>query len=225
MCFCYSLPKLILTLRTLIAGNFTVTLVVFSGRPDPQWEVSETHQSYDEIQRLLGHARTDGLVYDHENMPTRLGYKGILLQFVMVEYLVVGPNTRPLQELLMATMPVTFHKSVLAEVRSGVALPDTVVTRRKRFAPSYNPNVWNNHFARRNNNCYNYANDKVTNTFAQPGKGGSALFGAMNGVAVQAAAERDGLVVLKPQPGLSSPIPTPPVGAAHLVALFVNPGK
>ena len=217
---------MILTRETFIAGNFTVTLVVFSGRPDPYWEVSETHQFYDEIQRLLGHARSDGVAYGHQNIPPRLGFKGFLLQFVMVEYLIVGPKTRPLQELLMATMPVSFHERVLAEVRSGVALPDTVVKRRKRFAPSYNPNLWNNQLTRRNNNCYNYANDKITNTFAQPGRGGSTLFGAMNGAAVQANAERDGLVVLNPQPGPSSPIPTPrPVGAMHLVALFVNPGK
>src|SRR5690606_15255980 len=35
--------------------------------------------------------------------------------------------------------------------------------------PPYNPGKWNNDpNIRTRNNCYNYANDKITNTFAQP---------------------------------------------------------
>lgn len=38
--------------------------------------------------------------------------------------------------------------------------------------PVYEPNKWNNDKTiLLNNNCYNYANDKVTNSFAQPGSG------------------------------------------------------
>jgi hypothetical protein len=38
--------------------------------------------------------------------------------------------------------------------------------------PVYEPNRWNDDLTvLQNNNCYNYANDLVTNTFAQPGLG------------------------------------------------------
>ena len=41
--------------------------------------------------------------------------------------------------------------------------------------PSYNPGFWNNNSGRkRNNNCYNYTNNKATNTFAQPGRAAGA---------------------------------------------------
>lgn len=209
----------------LLAGNITVTLAIFSGRPDPMWKVSEDHNLYDSIQRLLGHARNDGFVYSHQNMPRRLGYKGIILQFPMVEYLIVGPNTRTLQEQILSTMPDSFRDRVLLEVRSGVATPAVVMTRKKRFSPPYNSSFWNsNPTTRSRNNCYNYANDKVTNTFAQPGRGSGADFDAMNGADVQAAAVRDGLAVFNHQPVSLTRIPGPPAGTAHLVALFIDPG-
>jgi len=209
-----------------LSGNFTVTLLVFSGRPDPQWKIFEVDQHYDDIIRFLGHARARSFAYSHEHMPARLGYKGFLVEFATAEYLIVGPNTKTLQELLLATMPENFRESILVEIRSGAVLPDAVATRRKRFAPIYNAAFWNNNtVTRRTNNCYNYANDKVTNTFAQPGRGSGAVFAGMNGKDVQAAAVRDGMVVLNPQLGPLAPVPGPPAGPRHLVALFVDPGN
>lgn len=41
--------------------------------------------------------------------------------------------------------------------------------------PYYNPGYWNNNSKRkRNNNCYNYTNNKPTNTYAQPGRASGA---------------------------------------------------
>lgn len=37
-------------------------------------------------------------------------------------------------------------------------------------APAYNPGKWNIPTVQPYNNCYNYANDHITNTFAQPGR-------------------------------------------------------
>jgi hypothetical protein len=45
-----------------------------------------------------------------------------------------------------------------------------------------------------NNNCYAYACDIATNTYPQPGRAHGSLIPAMNGPAVQALAEKDGLV-------------------------------
>lgn len=62
--------------------------------------------------------------------------------------------------------------------------------------PSYTPDFWNaDTTVRWNNNCYNYSNNKRTDTFAQPGRAsGITLTGAdMNCAAVQPAAIADGI--------------------------------
>lgn len=60
-------------------------------------------------------------------------------------------------------------------------------------APSYNPAFWNDPSRQPFNNCYNYANDNATNTFAQPGRGSGSIFGSLVCDDVRIAAERDGL--------------------------------
>ncbi len=60
--------------------------------------------------------------------------------------------------------------------------------------PNYNASYWNNNSSRRSqNNCYNYANNKATNTFAQPGRAAGAQASSMTCAAVHAAALADGL--------------------------------
>lgn len=61
-------------------------------------------------------------------------------------------------------------------------------------APPYEPAMWNFSPTQPNNNCYNYANDRVTNTFAQPGKYHNAQYTALTCASVQPAAVADGLV-------------------------------
>lgn len=61
-------------------------------------------------------------------------------------------------------------------------------------APPYEPAMWNFAPTQPNNNCYNYANDRVTNTFAQPGKYHNAQYTALTCASVQPAAVADGLV-------------------------------
>lgn len=196
-------------------------MFVFSGCPDPQWVITENDRQYDNIRRLLGHAMFSGFIYRHQDMPSRLGYKGILLKFITLEYFVVGPQTRSLQQLILGTMPqIGIRTAVLAEVRSDSVLPGMAPKKKNGIG-----SLFNNATTRRTNNCYNYANDEITNTFAQPGRGGGAVFGTLTGASVKAAAVRDGLVVLSPQPAPSSPIPLPPTGAGRLTALFVSTGK
>jgi len=61
------------------------------------------------------------------------------------------------------------EKSVAEMISTGAILAD--VRKTKRFAPDYFPSEWNgNRNKLRNNNCYNYANDRSTGTFAQPGR-------------------------------------------------------
>lgn len=84
---------------------------------------------------------------------------------------------------------------------------------------SYQPTYWNDGGTRqRYNNCYNYANGRATNTFAQPGRAsGGGQAGSMSCAAVRAAAERDGL-----EPLADSAINA--TSYKNVVALVVAPG-
>ena len=59
--------------------------------------------------------------------------------------------------------------------------------------PYYEPGYWNGNERQGQNNCYNYANNKATNTFAQPGKATGAQAPYITCADVHAAAVRDGL--------------------------------
>jgi len=78
----------------------------------------------------------------------------------------------------------------------------------------------------RNNNCYNYACNIATNSFAQPGRRcGVFLTGVLQGPEVLAAASLDGLIVIgestMPRSGLQGVAPALPPG--HFVALVISP--
>lgn len=59
---------------------------------------------------------------------------------------------------------------------------------------AYNPQYWNNDpVTLNNNNCYNYASNRKTNTFAQPGRGSGHMCTVMSCPDVTQAALSDGL--------------------------------
>lgn len=67
--------------------------------------------------------------------------------------------------------------------------------------PAFTPSYWNVGGDRQyNNNCYNYANNKATNTFAQPGRASIGTAGSMTCAAVRAAAIGDGLEPISDYP-------------------------
>jgi hypothetical protein len=68
------------------------------------------------------------------------------------------------------------------------------------------------------NNCYNYANDHITNTFAQPGRAHGKMYKALTCAAVNAAAIADGLVN---SPNFNRPLGP---GKGWYVALVIWPG-
>jgi hypothetical protein len=84
--------------------------------------------------------------------------------------------------------------------------------------PSYTPSFWNDDPAVRwNNNCYNYSNNKRTDTFAQPGRAsGITLTSAnMNCADVAPAAIADGIEAA----------PSGPCSCCHVrIALVIAPG-
>ena len=84
--------------------------------------------------------------------------------------------------------------------------------------PPYNPSKWNDGGSvQYNNNCYNYANDEITMTFAQPGKWGGCYPWSISCSNVYDAAQCDGLV---PISGGSATCPD----SMHRVYLVTRPG-
>ena len=87
-------------------------------------------------------------------------------------------------------------------------------------APLYEPAWWNDGWAGQrqpNNNCYNYATNYRTDTFAQPGEAAGAKYATITCPDVLAGAVADALI---DNPGADNKCP--PEG--HLVALVVGPG-
>ena len=195
---------------------------IFSGRKDPQWVIQNNHPKMVRIQQLLLDAKNGSKFHTRDKMPARLGYKGFIVQYEQAEHLIVGPNTVELQQALFATrpegsIPNTIVADIEGTIKAGTVLPEKPVARRKRHAPPFNPAPWMNNNVRENNNCYNYANIKITNSWAEPGRGSTGIYTALTGPAVQAAAINDGLVVAANG--------NFPVGPRHVVALAVWPGK
>ncbi|MFG3253662.1 hypothetical protein [Streptomyces sp. NPDC048172] len=59
---------------------------------------------------------------------------------------------------------------------------------------AFNPGFWNNDSTvRLNNNCYNYASNWRTNTFAQPGRGCGSMYKSITAAEVSRAALCDGM--------------------------------
>jgi hypothetical protein len=89
-------------------------------------------------------------------------------------------------------------------------------------APRFNPGKWNN-FPKicHDNNCYNYANNKITDTFAQPGRGsGAALPSVPNCKGTAMAAISDGQKPVTPNFEPEEPCP-----AGQWIALVIWPGQ
>lgn len=85
--------------------------------------------------------------------------------------------------------------------------------------PIYEPGWWNVPQRQPHNNCYNYATDYRTDTFAQPGKAAGAMYPSpISGAGVKPAALADQLV--DAPSATASTCPTD----AHLVAPVIWPG-
>ena len=211
---------------------FNVTLEIFSGRRDPTWLIASTTNAplFNQVQNAL----KAGQGLDPSQMPARLGYKGFLVtgENDEKEYLIYGKSTITLQKALLDSIPPrvmsTKLKSNLAK-KIFTVKPLTIthsheITKRK--ATIYNEPTtmfWNRDFVRINNNCYNYATNKDTNTFAQPGKASGREYEELEEIDVRNAARRDGLILYTYNNPDPPPIPRHPT--RHLVALVVDPGK
>ncbi len=88
-----------------------------------------------------------------------------------------------------------------------------------RCGPLYEPQWWNDGGQRQlNNNCYNYASDYRSDTYAQPGQAAGAMYGALTCASVRPAAQKDQLI---DDPDADNRCPD----EGHLVALVIWPGN
>jgi len=200
---------------------YLVKLHIFSGRPDPVWAISDSQAAElleDERQRpeqfLEAHS-----IHDAAARPPRrgLGYRGFSLietsgsheDGLLTEQAVPAPEQRreafvddspALERRLLESAERLLDPSILAAVRESLSTDiGTGATARcprchGATAPAYDPAYWNDDPVRlANNNCYNYANNNATNTFAQPGRASGHMYTALQCKNVFTAAESDGL--------------------------------
>jgi hypothetical protein len=115
---------------------------------------------------------------------------------------------------------------ILEEVERGRAIRENLILRPLPFpfklacacAPLYEPDWWNDAGQKQyNNNCYNYATNYRSDTFAQPGQAAGAMYTALTCAAVLPAAVAD---ALEDSPGANNKCPA----EGHLVALVIAPG-
>ena len=212
--------------------------MVYSGVPDPVWCVHPSHEKFKELKGLHDDAKKASKTYLHEHTPSSLGYKGFLVHHPDSEHadLILGKETTPLQKLLFSTMPKpaiqeSLHKKIQKAIDSGAVSPtfDRATRSEKtdpdHYAPNYNPEKWNDSSETLlNNNCYNYANQKITDTMAQPGKAsGKPITPPLTTENTLEGAKSDGLEVFPWSDPAS--VPKAPQMPNCLVALVVAEGN
>jgi hypothetical protein len=84
--------------------------------------------------------------------------------------------------------------------------------------PIYEPGWWNVSSRQWSNNCYNYATNYRTDTFAQPGQAAGAMYSSLTCASVKPAAIADMLIDAPAATHSTCPVD------GHLVALVVAPG-
>ena len=128
------------------------------------------------------------------------------------------------------SVPNQLRQNILTEINSGKVTAKVGAKKTKRWAPLFQPHCANEDpYVMANNNCYNYATTKMTNTYAQPGIGSTGRkCHPITSSCVRVAAIQDGLRVVTFLPNQT---PTPPPKESNikesdwnLVALAVAPG-
>jgi hypothetical protein len=218
-----------------------VTLDMYSGLPNPTWELNEAQV------RQLKELLAENKEVSHLRSPaglSHLGYRGFVIStigeisipkkaLVFDGILDIGESDQPnyvdhdsrLELFLLETAGTSLHEDekgivsleIEKNVKSGIA--STIKKFKIMAVPPFDPGKWNNDpNIKRNNNCYNYANDRITNSFAQPGRGsGHEGPNPPDCAGTGQAAQCDGQIPIQ------SVVNTPVEG--HYVALVIWPGK
>jgi hypothetical protein len=226
-----------------------VWLNIFSGRPNPSWELSDEQAGalLEQVDRL-----TQATTSKPSGVLGGLGYRGFLVERsatapegALSLYVHEGIVDRGQTQVNAVDGDQTVERSLLESGRAVVDealyqyVADEMGTRRNvgallqgvgvapagcprvqaADAPPYNPGKWNIPAVQPHNNCYNYANDHITNTFAQPGRAHGKPITSLACAGAQPSAVADGLAAVG---GFSSPLAA---GKGWYVALVIWPGR
>ncbi|HXB06600.1 MAG TPA: hypothetical protein VNW04_05785 [Puia sp.] len=220
-----------------------ITALLYSGRPDPSWELTNAQE--EQLKKMLFEEKEKSPITSAFSLGL-LGYRGFLVESIgnmeipkstyVFDGLIDFPEQRSftfidkeskLEQFLLETsrehVDKEESKRILEEIEKNAAGGPAFLTKEinKEFKPlvepPYNPGKWNYEPVLSHNNCYNYANDKITNTFAQPGLGSGQMYTALACGNVGPAAQRDGQI---PVSNVSS---TPAEG--QYIALVVAPNS
>lgn len=201
-----------------MSTSITVVLDVFSGRPNPRWEISR--KQYEDIMRQVEKASP------LPPLGSDLGYRGFSLLCEGRPTCTVGNGIVPqgvrddtwqdavaLQRILLSTAPPSVvYEETRRVVEDYLAEPAARHGPAVAAAPVPNDAPWNDPHHVTLNNCYNYACDMMTDTFAQPGRTHGFLLSCVCALEIRQAAMLDGL-----EPIADYPADDPAVG--HYVAL------
>ncbi|HEV2740662.1 MAG TPA: hypothetical protein VGU66_19025 [Candidatus Elarobacter sp.] len=221
-----------------------VVLDVFSGRPNPTWVLPAAES--EALERRIA-ALGEKTRLKPPGIDGRLGYRGISLHRpagdpagpldLRIHGGVIGtsrlaPNLvdpgRAIEHAIIeragahlgARLKAYLQRELAKPVEAGSSnsagtaqcpacvAPDT---------PPYQPNLWNVPNVQPYNNCYNYANNQITNTFAQPGRAHGKIITSMDCNTVMLCAIADGLTQTQ---GFNAPLGS---GAGWYVALVIWP--
>jgi hypothetical protein len=210
-------------------ATLRITIDIFSGRPNPVIDLSGTRGR--QALALVRAARR-GRERSPAAVPT-LGYRGLLIETPGSRTPLRTTDPR-LEDFVASSTPL------LRGVALGRTFPSLLRGEMERFrnlrehwrhhrhhwphrdrcrcAPLYEPTWWNDAGPKQfGNNCYNYASDYRTDTFAQPGRAAGAMYTALSCASVQPAAVADCLIA---SPTANNRCPK----EGHLVALVIAPG-
>jgi hypothetical protein len=222
----------------------SVILCIFSGRPNPQWRLSEDQEA--QLVDLTSVATPSpelggsagGLGYSgfavHPEGQSQLQYPLLVCDRVIES---VGGRSavdsdRHVEQWLLGTAP-TLDPLVKREVSLAMSKPIYRNVRCKRsvpggtpspFPPTWNPVTWNQGANLIHDNCYNYANDLL---YDRPASGPTAVPGQRHGAAcAQGPACRcpdytTGVIADGLTPSADF-VRTPGMDGLWFVALFVN---
>ncbi|MES2924050.1 MAG: hypothetical protein V4819_21035 [Verrucomicrobiota bacterium] len=215
----------------------TVTLDMYSGRPNPSWELTESQIA--KLRKFLAKQQPSPLAASADS--GRLGYRGMIVSSVSeidtpqlarvfdghFQSAAFGSQTHvdsdsKLEKFLLETGATKLQgceaELVAAEIEKNVkgGAGNLLRNIQPLAEPPYDPLKWNsNPLIMRSNNCYNYGNDIITNTIAQPGRGSGQegpLPPSCSGTG--AAAVRDGQV------SITNPNQT--FAQGHVIALVIS---
>ncbi len=196
-----------------------VELDVFSGTPNPRWVLTAL-EGEELTQRLLDGSETPIPIGFEE---PRLGYRGFIVRSTGVHADVLEKSGRPttfrlrqamvgaaadaersllqtnLDSALSPTESRLVSEAVMSELDLSTGEQSSAVAAAAASVCSLLYTSWNdfsfwNGTRRNDNNCYNYASNYASNTFAQPGLKGGSVFSALTVASIKAAMRRDGWI-------------------------------